>query len=441
MPKLSEVMESIRNLTCKENDAPFKRIKEMATTSPLLKYYNPEDELTIQSDASEKGHGAAVLQKGQPVAFASRALTDTESRYAQIEKELLAVVFTLDKFEQYAYGRPVTIESYHKPLQAIAKKPLRCAPKRLQGMFLKIQKFDINIVYNPGSWMYLADTLSRAYQPSSRNTQGDIEMVNVMKSLPVSEEKHDEILGYTSKDEVLQLLKEAILTGWPADKKSPPAVLNLYYSYRDELPMCDRLIFRWEHLVISHALRYQTIKQLHSSHLEINGCLRRARKCLFWPSMSAETKEHITQREICSQHSAKQAKETLITHEPTDRPWEKVAVDICNLDNKDCLITVDYLSNFWEIDRLRDTKASTRVWKLKSHFARNGIPDEVISDNGPQFTSSEFTQFGRERGSEHKTSSPGHQQANGQAESAVKTAKSILRKAKKNKSDLYKCTL
>ena len=77
--------------------------------------------------------------------------------------------------------------------------------------------------------------------------------------------------------------------------------------------------------------------------------------------MSAEIKEHITQHEICSQHSAKQAKETLITHEPTDRPWEKVAVDIFNLDNKDCLITVDYLSNFWEIDRLRDTKASTCV--------------------------------------------------------------------------------
>ena len=92
--------------------------------------------------------------------------------------------------------------------------------------------------------MYLADTLSRAYQPSSRNTQGDIEMVNVLKILPVSEEKHDEILGYTSKDEVLQLLKEVILTGWPADRKSLPAVLNLYYSYRDELSMCDRLIFR-----------------------------------------------------------------------------------------------------------------------------------------------------------------------------------------------------
>ena len=157
MLKLSEVMEPISNLTCKENewkwthehDAAFKRIKEMATTSPLLKYYNPDDELIFQCNNSEIGLGAAVLQKGPPVAFASHVLTDTEFRYVQIEKELLTVVFALDKFEQYTYGRPVTMESSHKPLEAIAKKPLRCAPKRLQGMFCKIQKFDINIVYNP----------------------------------------------------------------------------------------------------------------------------------------------------------------------------------------------------------------------------------------------------------------------------------------------------
>ena len=179
------------------------------------------------------------------------------------------------------------------------------------------------------------------------------------------------------------------------------------------------------------------MKQLHSSHLGINVCLRRAHECLFWPSMSAEIKEYITQCEICSKYSAKQAKEPLMGHEPTDKPGEKVAGDICNLDNKDYRISVDYFSNFWETDRLRDTKASTCVRKLKSHFARNSIPDGVISDNGPQFTSSEFTQLGREWGFEHRTSSPGHQQANGQAESAVKTAKSILRKAKKSKSDPY----
>ena len=101
------------------------------------------------------------------------------------------------------------------------------------------------------------------------------------------------------------------------------------------------------------------------------------------------------------------------------------------------LFHFSYFSNFWEIDRLRDTKASTCVCELNSQFARNGIPDVVISDKGPQFTSSEFAQFRREWGFEHKTSSPGHQQANGQAESAVKTAKSILRKAKKSKSNPY----
>jgi len=153
--------------------------------------------------------------------------------------------------------------------------------------------------------------------------------------------------------------------------------------------------------------------------------------------MSAEIKEYITQCEICSQYSAKQAKETLMSHKHTDRPWEKVAVDICNLDNKDYLITVDYFSSFWEINRLIDTKVSTYVRKLKRKNKKNSIPDVVISDNGPQFTSSEFAQFGREWGFEHRTSSPGHPQANGQAESAVKAAKSILRKAKKSKSDTY----
>ena len=214
-------------------------------------------------------------------------------------------------------------------------------------------------------------------------------------------------------------------------------MLNPYYSCRDDLSLYDRLIFRGERLVIPQALRYQTMQQLQSSHIGINGCLRRAGECLFWPSMNAEIKQYITQCEIYSQYSAKQAKETLMSHEPIDRSWEKVAVDICTFDNKDYLITVDYFSNFWEIDQLRDTKASTCVRKLKSHFARNGIPDVVISDNGPQFTSLEFTQFGREWGFEHRTSSPGHQQANGQAESAVKTAKSILKKAKKSRSDPY----
>lgn len=93
-------------------------------TAPILAYYNPKKELTVQCDASEKGLGAALLQEGQPVSFANRALTPTEYRYVQIEKEMLAVVFALGKFHQYTFGRHTRIITDHKPLQPISGKQL-----------------------------------------------------------------------------------------------------------------------------------------------------------------------------------------------------------------------------------------------------------------------------------------------------------------------------
>ena len=94
--------------------------------------------------------------------YASRALTDTEKRYAQIEKELLAIVFAAKRFHQYVYGRPVTVQSDHKPLEVIVRKPLSKAPARLQGMLLQLQRYDLQVTYTPGKHMYIADTLSRA---------------------------------------------------------------------------------------------------------------------------------------------------------------------------------------------------------------------------------------------------------------------------------------
>ena len=85
---------------------------------------------------------------------------------------MLAVVFALNKFDQYIYGRPVTVQSDHKVLSAIASKSLRNALKRLPGMLLKVQKYDISIVYKPGCKMHLADTLSRAFLANTDNTQG-----------------------------------------------------------------------------------------------------------------------------------------------------------------------------------------------------------------------------------------------------------------------------
>lgn len=102
------------------------------------------------------------MQNGRPVVFASRTLTDTETRYAQIERELLAVVFGCTKFKDYVYGKSVVMETDHQPLVTILKKPIHTAPARLQRMLLRLQSYDISLVYKKGKHMYVADTLSRA---------------------------------------------------------------------------------------------------------------------------------------------------------------------------------------------------------------------------------------------------------------------------------------
>ena len=141
LSKLSEVMEPIRRLTRKdtpwnwssEQDQAFASVQRLVTEAPVLCYYDPSLDLTIQCDASQSGLGAAILQNGKPIEYASRALTDTESRYTQIEKEMLAIVFALELFNQYTFGRHVHVESDHKPLEAILLKPLARAPRRLQS--------------------------------------------------------------------------------------------------------------------------------------------------------------------------------------------------------------------------------------------------------------------------------------------------------------------
>lgn len=115
---------------------------------------------------------------------------------------------------------------------------------------------------------------------------------------------------------------------------------------------------------------YKEMKlELHSSHISMNECLRRARECMFWPGMSAEVEEFIQQCKVCRTYETKQQKEPLMSQEPTNCPWERVGADNFTLSGKDYLVLVDYFSNFWEVNHLPDTKASTCIKKMKSHFA------------------------------------------------------------------------
>ena len=126
-----------------------------------------------------------------------------------------------------------------------------------------------------------------------------------------------------------------------------------------------------------------------------------------------------------------------MTHDLPDRPWEKVGADLMQLKGRDYLVTVDYYSNFWEVDHLPTTKSNAVIKKPKAHFSIYGSPSVLISDNAAQFVCDKFSKFTQSWDIEHRTSSPTHAKSNGMAESAIKSVNNLLRRAAESKRDPY----
>jgi len=162
-----------------------------------------------------------------------------------------AIVFTLEKFNHYTYGQQVKVGSDRKPLESILRKPLASAPRRLQGMMMRLQKDAFEVSYERGKDMHLPDTLSRAYLPTTEHPGGaEFKNVNAASFLPVSDSKLREIQQATAEDTTLQTLKKTIINGWPEERKSIPAEITAYFSVRDELAVQDGIIFRGQRIVI-----------------------------------------------------------------------------------------------------------------------------------------------------------------------------------------------
>ena len=447
LPKLSQVMDPLRRLTQKGvewywgdvEDKAFNEVKQLVTQAPILAYYSPDKELVIQCDGSSLGIGAGLMQEGRPLAYASRALTDPETRYATIEKEMLAIFFALEKWHHFAFGRRVIIRSDHKPLEAITKKPLDRAPKSLQGMLLRSLAYDIEVQYSPGHTQHLADMMSRSYLPADgQGTCNEFEIVNAIQFLPIGQGKLQKFRVETEQDDTLQALKTTILKGWPEDKSNVPSQLAPYYSMRDELSIYDGLIFKGERLVVPQGLRAEVKRDIHASHAGVEGCLRRARESVYWPGMNSELRHWISTCEPCRLFEILHGKEIrVMSHEVPQRPWEKVAVNLFSLNQTDYLVTVDYYSGYWELDKLHRADAETVVKKLKAHFARHGSPCQLVSDNGAQFTAAEFKRMTKTWDIEHSVTSRYNSKANGKVEAAVKSAKRLLRKTAKAGDDFY----
>ncbi|GBL76715.1 Retrovirus-related Pol polyprotein from transposon 17.6 [Araneus ventricosus] len=211
-------------------EAAFQKLKKILSSDPVLMIFDPKKETTVTTDASSYGLGATICQKQADgrrsvIAYASRTLTPTESRYAQIEKEALAVVWGCEKFRDYLTGMHFKIETDHKPLIPIfSKKNLDDLSPRLQRVKLRMMKFSYTIVHIPGKELFAADALSRnpqkvPYKREELEAEIDAFIQMITSSLPASSRRLDELRVAQLKDETCQKLTDYVLKGWPSKKE------------------------------------------------------------------------------------------------------------------------------------------------------------------------------------------------------------------------------
>ena len=447
-PHLAEITQPLRELLSKSKSwtwgpaqsTAFLKVKQELSKPTTLALYDPSTPTKVSADASAFGLGAVLLQQHnstwKPVAFASRSISETERRYAQIEKEALATAWACEKFADFIIGKHVEIETDHKPLvPLLGSKDLDRLPPRVLRFRLRLDRFSYDIKHVPGKELYTADTLSRAPLPnqtsqdsSTQQELAELCMKSTISHLPASDQRLDVYRKAQSNDPICQQISKYCLEGWP-NKNQLDAELKPYWDAQGELTEGDGVLMYGQRMVVPKPLQAETLQKIHEGHQGITRCRLRAKMSVWWPGLSKQLKSYVEKCPECAR-DAKPSKEPLIPTSLPAYPWQKVATDLFHLDGKDYIVVVDYFSRFPEVKRLKSTTTQSVTDTLKTMFARYGIPEVLRSDNGPQFNSQEFTQFAEKYNFKHVTSSPHFPASNGQAERAVKTVKKLLKNSK-----------
>ncbi|XP_046396811.1 uncharacterized protein K02A2.6-like [Ischnura elegans] len=447
LPHLADVTQPLRELMREKEPLPwaamhtkaFQEIKQRLTSAPSLAMYETNRPTRVLADSSSYGLGATLEQRQsdgdwRAVCFASRTLTDTERRYAQLEKEVLALTWACEKLANYLVGKKFLLCTDHKPLVALlGTKPLSELSARVQRFRMRLMRFDYEVIYVPGKKLYTPDALSRS--PISKTpkegdilTDEDVELyVEAVKAdLPMSDKLMKEVLKAQREDERTRRITKYVKEGWPRKEKLLLEDTSFYHE-RANLSLLDGLLVKGTRVYIPESWRKEILSRIHEGHLGISKCRRRMQQSVWWPGASHQILEMISKCPECLERRPSRVEPLRPTETPA-RPWQMVGMDIFHSRGREYLVIVDYFSKYPEVAYLENTRATNVIAKIKSIFARHGIPQVVRTDNGPPFGGREFQEFANKYGMDVVTSSPYYPKSNGLAEAAVKTVKNILAK-------------
>lgn len=425
----------------------FDEFKTILSSDLLLTHYNPDLDIIVSADASSVGLGATISHRFpdgsiKVVQHASRALAPAERNYSQTDREGLAIIYAVTKFHRMIFGRKFLLQTDHQPLLRIfgSKKgiPVYTA-NRLQRWALTLLSYDFTMKYVATEKFGDADILSRLinrhakpdedFVIASVTLESDMRSV-VFDTFNVFPLSFNTVQQSTKLDPVLKKVYRYIHDGWPKSLASnADRELLRFHNCRESLSTVQGCILFGERLVIPAPLRKRCLEVLHRGHPGIQRMKALSRSYVYWPSLDSEVADYVKACSPCALTAKSPAAAPPVPWPKPVRPWQRVHIDYAGpVDGDYFLLAVDSHSKWPEIIRTRRITASATISILRSIFARLGMPETLVSDNGTQFTSSEFATFCSTNGIDHVTTAPFHPQSNGQAERFVDTFKRAIKK-------------
>ncbi|UYV78825.1 K02A2.6-like, partial [Cordylochernes scorpioides] len=451
IPNLPELLKPLHELLhkkrpwvwTKECGEAIDKCKNSITSERVLVPYDATLPLCLATDASQIGVGAVLshIIEGQerPIMFASRTLSVAEQNYSQIEKEALAIIYGVTKFHQFIYGRKFILITDHKPLVTILGSRSgipTLSTSRLQRWALILSAYTYDIKFRRTQDHGNADLLSRFPVGCEEIPRlNNVYALSFVEELPITAE---EIATETEKDEVLSLAKFYTQQGWPekvADHLRP------YFQRKLELTVDGECLVWGMRVVIPPSLRIKMLNCLHETHSGMNKMKAVARSHFWWPNLDTQIEFLVNKCRSCQQSQDGPNKGKWQPWKWSTRPWQRIHIDFANKENINLLIVVDSHSKWIEAIPMRETTTRKTIEQLRRLFSSYGLPEELVSDNGPQFTGSEMKGFLEGNGIKQTLIPAYHPQSNGLAERAVRTIKTALDKNKRKIGDTIQDTL
>ena len=466
IPQMATVVEPLNKLRRakewhfgSEEKESFDALKKLLMSDRVLMFYDPDLPLRVDCDASAYGLGAVlshvVDSVDHPIEFISRTLSTAERNYSQIEKEALGIVWSIKRFHRYLYARPFELYTDHQPLEFILNPhsniPMMAAG-RIQRWALILSAYQYTIKFRPTSKHGNADVCSRYPLPETKDevNLGEAESPFTIFSLYMDEDKpllNSELIAkFTKLDPLLGKILYQVQEGWMDDKKTSKVSdeatsdkeYQALYSRRHELSYEQGCILWGDRVIVPEKLRSEMLKMLHATHMGMTMMKRLARNYVWWPGLDHDVEALVKQCNACQVNQRLPSKSVPHPWIPPTEPWSRIHLDFAGpFKQKMWLIVVDVYSKWLEVDNMgMNTKSSHLIKKLRSMFARFGLPKVLVSDNGPQLTSAEFKQFCLRNGINHIPTPAYHPSTNGQVEVYCGKFKRALEKMSMDSQDL-----